>query len=84
MWRAFFLAIGIYMMIFGLECLVVERVSLRFHDDPPPAASVFDTAPKIGPQKQFTPPPWVPWSLLSSGMVVCLYSFTIPRRVAGK
>ena len=28
MWRSFFLAIGICLMIFGLECLGVERVTL--------------------------------------------------------
>ena len=39
--------------------------------------------PRRAPQKQIVPPPWAPWSLLSSGAVMCLYSFTIPRRVAG-
>jgi hypothetical protein len=83
-WRALFLAIGLYLMIFGLECLAVERVYLRVHDDPPPAGSFINPAPKAGPQKQFTPAPWMPWSVLSSGAVVCLYSFTIPRRMGGK
>jgi hypothetical protein len=85
MWRAFFLAIGIYMVIFGLECLGVDRVSLKFRDPPPPptAVTLFQT-PTEGPPKQFVPAPWVPWSLISSGAVVCLYSFTIPRRMAGK
>jgi hypothetical protein len=83
MWRAFFLAIGFAVMILGIECLGVERVTLKMHDDPPPPVSPFDTETKVGPQKQFIPPPWAPWSLLSSGAVVCLYSFTIPRRVAG-
>lgn len=81
MWRAFFLAIGIYLMIFGLECLGVEKVTLKMHDPAPPAAAGADNPPKEGPQSQFSPAPWVPWSLLSSGAVVCLYSFTIPRRL---
>jgi hypothetical protein len=84
MWRAFFLAIGLYLIIFGVECLAVERVYLRVQDEPPPSSSILDPAPKAGPQKQFTPPPWMPWSVLSSGAVVCLYSFTIPRRMGGK
>jgi hypothetical protein len=29
------------------------------------------------------PPEWAPWSLLSAGAVVILYSFTIPKRVSG-
>jgi hypothetical protein len=84
MWRALFLAVGIYMVLFGGQCFMVERVSLGFHDDPPPSTSMFETPATVGPQKQFIPPPWVPWSMMSSGVVVCLYSFTIPRRVAGK
>jgi hypothetical protein len=82
MWRAFFLAIGVYMILFGLQCMTVDRVVLKFHDAPPAANGLGEA--KAGPQKQFVPAAWVPWSLMSSGAVVCLYSFTIPRRVAGK
>ena len=35
MWRAFFLAVGFFVMILGVECLGVERVSLKMRDDPP-------------------------------------------------
>ena len=84
MWRAFFLAVGFFVMILGVECLGVERVSLKMRDEPPAAVSPFDTEPKVGAPKQIVPPPWAPWSLLASGAVMCLYSFTIPRRVAGK
>jgi hypothetical protein len=71
-------------MFVGVECLGVETVNLKIHDAPPAPVSPFDTEPKTGAPKQLTPPPWAPWSLLSSGAVMCLYSFTIPRRVSGK
>jgi hypothetical protein len=83
MWRAMFLAVGFFVMIVGAECLAVESVRLKIHDDPPAPTSIFDTEAQEGPLKLITPPPWAPWSLLSAGAVVCLYSFTIPRRVAG-
>jgi hypothetical protein len=83
MWRALFLAFGFFVVILGLECLAVERVTLKTHDPPPAPVSPFDTAAKTGPQTQIVPPPWAPWSLMASGAVVCLYSFTIPRRVGG-
>jgi hypothetical protein len=82
MWRAFFLAIGFFLMLIGMQCLAVERVVLKVHDDPAPV-SPFDFDPGAGAAKEVVPPPWAPWSLLSSGAVMCLYSFTIPRRVAG-
>lgn len=83
MWRALFLAIGVTMIIVGAEFLAVQKVTLKMRDDPPPAKSTFDAPPTVGPQKQLRPPGWAPWSLMSSGAIVCLYSFTIPRRVMG-
>ncbi len=83
MWRALFLAIGFTLMLVGVECLGVGRVTLKIRDDPPAPVSPFDMEVKVGPPMQISPPPWAPWSLLSSGAVVCLYSFTIPRRVKG-
>ena len=35
MWRALFLAVGIYLVILGVECLGVEHVTLKIHDAPP-------------------------------------------------
>ena len=84
MWRAVFLAIGITLVILGVECLGVESVNLKLRDAPPEPTSPWDTAPKTGPNKTLTPESWAPWSLMSSGIVVCLYSFTVPRRVQGK
>ncbi|MGA2616573.1 MAG: hypothetical protein ABSF26_03125 [Thermoguttaceae bacterium] len=81
MWRAFFLAIGLYLVIFGMECLAVDQVYLRAHEAPRPAAGLFQSAAAEGPPLTFAPSPWMPWSFLSSGIVVCLYSFTIPRRL---
>jgi hypothetical protein len=82
MWRAFFLAIGIFLIILGFECLGMERVVLRIRETQPAAAP--NEPPKAGPAVTLTPAPWVPWTLLSTGAVTCLYSFTIPRKLAGK
>jgi hypothetical protein len=82
MWRAFFLAIGVFCMVLGVECLGIDRVLLRVHEEPVVAVWPFDGG-QAGPNKQLVPAPWAPWSLLSSGAVVCLYSFTIPKRVSG-
>ncbi len=84
MWRAFFLAAGIFLMILGVECLGVESVQLKLREKAPAPISPFDNETKVGAYRVLTPPGWAPWSLLSSGAVVCLYSFTIPRRVQGK
>ena len=82
MWRALFLGIGIYLMIAGAECLAVDRVVWRGGAEPAPAALSFGSpAPKL---KDIAPEPWLPWCLLSTGAVTCLYSFTIPKRMGNK
>ena len=79
-----FLGIGIYLLILGLECLTVDRVSFRYHDDPAPQGTLFGIITPPAQDSQITPAPWLPWTLLSTGAVVCLYSFTIPQRMQGK
>jgi hypothetical protein len=73
MWRSLFVAIGIFLIIVGVQCLAVDRVDLRIHEEAQPA-----------PPVRIIPAAWWPWSFISSGAVVCLYSFTIPRRVQAK
>ncbi len=85
MWRSFFLAVGLSSIFFGVECLGVDKMNLRLREPPPaPAPATFwreaPPPPKQGPQRVVTPPHWLPWSLMSTGAVVCLYSFTIPSR----
>jgi len=82
MWRAFFAAIGAALLILGGECLVVEKAVLA--GSPQQAAtpmSVFDEPQmtKAAASREVRPPEWAPWSLLSAGAVIMLYTFTLQR-----
>jgi hypothetical protein len=80
MWRAFFLAMGISLFLVGAECLVVEQATLVKKvqaADPGGILAQASPTPVV-----VRPPEWVPWTFMSAGAVVVLYSFTIPRRVA--
>lgn len=82
MWRAFFAAIGAVLLIVGAECLVVEKAVLA--NSPEEALtpmSPFDEpqAPKAPARRELRPPEWAPWSLLSAGTVIMLYTFTLQR-----
>ena len=83
MWRSFFLATGLSSILLGVECLGVENMSLKIRQPPPAPQSRWDTPPEVGPPVTFAPPRWAPWSLMSAGAVVCLYSFTLPTRWQG-
>jgi hypothetical protein len=71
MWRSFFLAIGAYCCLLGVEALAVEKAVLKV--DPNSTQTL----------REISPPDWAPWTLLAGGAVVMLYSFTIPQRVSG-
>lgn len=73
MWRALFVALGLSAVILGVECLVVEKAVLAQHDakSTPQSAAV---------KRDFVPPDWAPWSLMSVGAVTMLYSVTLPKR----
>jgi hypothetical protein len=83
MWRAFFLAIGIYMCILGAECLAIERFELAAREvEAPSAAPASLFASDSGPateSRDIEPPEWAPWSFLSAGTVIILYALTINR-----
>jgi hypothetical protein len=72
MWRAFFLAIGITAAIIGAECLVCDRAILVQR------ASAAGGPP---PMREIVLPDWAAWTMVSTGAVVMLYSFTVPRKL---
>ena len=75
MWRSLFLSLGLYLALLGGECLLVERFNLAADGEHGPWGYA-------ARGRELVPAPWVPWSLLSSGAVTILYSFTLPARVA--
>ena len=91
MWRAFFLALGIYLCILGAECLVIDKfvmageqpaAAAETNSTPPGPATLFGaTAPSPPPaHRDIEPAEWAPWSLLSAGAVIILYALTINRQ----
>jgi hypothetical protein len=63
-----------------VESLAVDKAVLS---GPSQAAAPGQFGAFQTPGREFTPPEWAPWTLMSCGVVVLLYSFTIPRRMGG-
>jgi hypothetical protein len=80
MWRAFFLAIGIYACVIGAECMVVERFVMAGERPAQTTPTLFGATTFQKPAREVIPPEWAPWSLLSAGAVVILYSLTLNRQ----
>ena len=81
MWRSLFLAAGIILCILGAECLVLEKAVMAQEAANLDAPSTLFTQPVlVSSSREIKPPDWAPWSLLSTGAVVILYSYTLPKR----
>jgi hypothetical protein len=71
MWRAFFLGLGLFLLLVGLECMAIDQATIN---NPSEEGSSVVT---------FAPPEWVPWSLVSAGAITILYSYTLPAKFKG-
>ncbi|MFM8252569.1 MAG: hypothetical protein ACKOBW_13310 [Planctomycetota bacterium] len=81
--RAFFCAIGVAIVLLGLQCLAVERVVVHVPDqllssDNSTVASISQPV-----TRELVIPEWAPWALLSAGAITVLYSQAIARRLTG-
>ncbi|MEM8943878.1 MAG: hypothetical protein AAGD11_01750 [Planctomycetota bacterium] len=74
MWRSLFLALGAYTCLLGVEALALEKAVIKKR---------VEGQPRQYTEEDLVPPEWAPWSLMGTGAVVVLYSFTIPRRARG-
>ncbi len=71
MWRSLFLAVGIFMLLLGLEAMAIDQ------------ATVTNPSEEGSGSVTLTPADWVPWSLVSAGAVTILYSYTLPQKFKG-
>jgi LPS sulfotransferase NodH len=89
MWRAFFAAIGIVLIILGFECLAIDSATFVAGavEDPAPQQALGNMFGAIQPpasDRVFRPTEWFPWSLLATGSIVLLYSVSLrPNSGAG-
>ena len=89
MWRALFSAIGIVLLILGLECLAIDQAILADGSARDPmqqarvqTASLFGNSGQLGQMEKgriFRPAEWIPWSLLASGAVTVIYAASYRR-----
>ena len=86
MWRAFFCAIGIVLIIVGIECLLIDSAVLvaGVLDDPgqpvqQQTGGLFSAPVPTNVDRVFKPSEWFPWSLVATGSIVLLYSISLKK-----
>lgn len=88
MWRAFFIGIGITLVIFGAQCLVLDRAILETQESVADSNAANSSYLLSGDtprskQREWIPKDWHPWSLMSVGAVVILYSYSFSKNAGG-
>ncbi len=80
MWRSFFIAVAIMMIILGIECLMIDSASLYAANKSTASNFIDPAAPPAPTTKVWEPSEALPWGLLSGGAVIILYAVTLPKR----
>lgn len=80
MYRAGFLAFGLYMVLCGGGLIFVDEVALnkRISMNASPVLSVVGNSDESG-RCHVRPPEWVPYTLIGVGLVTMLYSVALPK-----
>lgn len=83
--RSFFLALGVFVVILGLESLAVDQVVLRM-ERKVEASTIAERFSSKAPTEpvRFYVPDWIPWVLMSAGAVTVLYAVTIRSNKASE
>ncbi len=76
------IGLGLSLMMSGSTLLFVEQVTLRSAAEMT-KARMPQMFVRVSPQTkhEFTPPPWMPITLLAAGGLTVLYSIALPRRL---
>lgn len=96
MWRSLFLALGIFSLILGGETLVVDKYLMAdgrklpriIKGSPDQFNSPFQQAGyqnfpgqvSQSPNRVVQTKDWMPWSLLATGTIIVLYTYSLPLR----
>jgi hypothetical protein len=82
MMRATFFAIGLFVTLWGVSFLVVDKIELNMKSEAVPQNGFRGLFNAVGPdrKKVVDPPDWAAFSLMSVGTVTMLYSVALPKK----
>lgn len=75
MFRPISLGIGIFVMILGLSFFALDHYTTRGRQP-----NTFG----VQNGKVVSPEPWKPWAYIGAGAVIILWTFTVPKKIAGE
>lgn len=96
MWKSFFLAFGFFLLIMGVETLVVQKFVMASGSRVPRIVSsmtdelstpAWNNPAQAGTtnvrKREIRTREWMPWSLLAAGAITVMYTLSLPQRSPG-
>ncbi|MCA9114236.1 MAG: hypothetical protein KDA79_04070 [Planctomycetaceae bacterium] len=82
MLRSMFFSTGLFVLLWGIAFLFIDRVTLNITEQPHdhPAIRAMFTSVEPGGKQLFDPPQWAAFSLMSIGSVTVLYAVALPKK----
>jgi hypothetical protein len=89
MWKSFFLAVGIFLIILGAETLIVDKFVMSDGNRVSRAVAgsgIQDNGPRFlnagygKLKREITTKDWMPWSLLAAGAITVMYTCSLHNR----
>lgn len=82
MMRATFFAIGLFVTLWGVGFLVIDKVVLKMNGEAAQQTGFRGLFTAVAPEKSrvIDPPDWAAFSLMSVGTVTMLYSVALPKK----
>ncbi len=79
MWRALFMAVGIMLVIVGVECMVIDSAAVYGASDASGPSFLDPSMPPSPSIRTVKPSEGMPWILMAVGAIVILYSVTLRK-----
>ena len=93
MWKSFFLAIGIFLLVLGTETLIVTKFVMADGNRVPRIVSGQGSQNTAGPfiqtgysslKREIMTKDWMPWCLLAAGAITVMYTCSLHNRPASE
>lgn len=80
MWRSLFLAIGIMVIVLGIETMFIESANVYAAADSTAAEFMDPGTTPAQRTKVWEPGEKFPWAMIAIGAVIVIYAVTLPKR----
>lgn len=80
MWRSLFLAVGIMVIVLGIETMFIESASVYAAAESTATDFVDPGTTPAQTTKVWQPGEKFPWAMIAIGAIIILYAITLPKR----